>query len=59
MRHEIVGNTYYIYDESTEKVIFSVELTDPNEFPNNQVIIHTATEVFAGPVEFVKFDERL
>ena len=58
MRHEIIGNTYYIYDEN-DKIVFSVELTDPAEFPNNQVVIRTTTEIFAGPVEFAKFDECL
>ena len=55
MRHEIVNNIYYIYDEEN-KVIFSLELTD---YPDDQVVISTATEVFAGPVKLLKFSECL
>ena len=54
MRHEIIGNIYYIYDDKN-KIIFSVELTNTVEYPNNQIVIHTEEEVFAGPVDFIKF----
>lgn len=59
MRHEIIGNTYYIYDDTTKKIVFSVELTDTGEFPNNQVVIRTEKEIYAGPIDFIKFSECL
>ena len=55
MRHEIVNNIYYIYDEEN-KVIFSLELTD---YPDDQIVISTDREVFAGPVNLLKFSECL
>jgi hypothetical protein len=58
MRHEIIENTYYIYDDKN-KIIFSVELTDLAEFPNNQIVIRTEKEVFAGPIDFIKFSENV
>jgi hypothetical protein len=58
MRHEIIDNIYYIFDDNN-KIIFSIELTDGADYPNNQVVIRTEKEVFAGPVDFVKFSECL
>jgi hypothetical protein len=57
MRHEIIENTYYIYDDKN-KIIFSVELTDLTEFPNNQIVIRTEREVLACPIDFIKFSEN-
>jgi hypothetical protein len=55
MRHELFVDRYVIYDDEG-KEIFSVELTD---FPNNQIIIKTQKEVFAGPIDFIRFDENI
>lgn len=55
MTHKIIDNTYFIYD-SEDKVIFSVELT---EEPNNQIVIKTNKEVYAGPIDFISFNENI
>ncbi len=55
MKHEIIDNIYYIYNDEN-KVIFSLELTD---YPDDQVVISTDKEVFTGPVKLLKFSECL
>jgi hypothetical protein len=55
MNHEIMDNIYFIYDKNGN-VIFQVELTD---LPNNQIIIRTNKEVYAGPIDFIRFDENI
>lgn len=55
MKHEIIDNTYFIYDETSTK-IFSIELT---EEPNNQIVIKTNKEVYAGPIDFISFNENI
>lgn len=55
MRHELFNCRYVIYDDEG-KEIFSVELT---EEPNNQIIIKTQKEVYAGPIDFISFSENI
>lgn len=55
MTHEIKDNVYVIYD-AKNNIIFQVELT--NE-PNNQIIIKTSKEVYAGPIDFISFSENV
>ena len=55
MEHKIVGNDYYICD-ADGIVIFSISLTD---LPNNQIIIKTPKEVYAGPIDLVSFDYNI
>ncbi len=55
MRHELFVDRYVIYDEEGNE-IFSVELTDE---PNNQIIIRTNKEVYAGPIDFISFSENI
>ena len=55
MSHKIIDNMYFIYD-AEGNVIFQVELT--NE-PNNQIVIRTNKEVYAGPIEFIRFNENI
>lgn len=51
MKHEIKDNIYYLYDENNN-ILLQIELTNK---PNNQIIISTDKEVFAGPVDFIQF----
>lgn len=55
MSHEIIDNVYLIYDEEGN-VIFSVSLTAK---PNNQIVIRTNKEVYAGPIDFISFNENI
>lgn len=55
MRHFIQDDTYIIADEEG-KIIF--QLTLAHDFPNNQVIIRTKDEVYAGPIDFLHFKEE-
>ena len=55
MRHELFNCRYVIYDDDNNE-IFSVELT---EEPNNQIIIKTLKEVYAGPIDFISFSENI
>lgn len=55
MTHKIIDNTYFIYGNNGN-VIFSVELT---EEPNNQIVIKTNKEVYAGPIDFISFSENI
>ena len=55
MNHEIIDNIYFIYD-AEGNVIFQVELTAE---PNNQIIIRTSKEVYAGPIDFISFNENI
>ena len=55
MNHEIIDNMYFIYDKNGN-VIFSVELTAE---PNNQIVIKTPKEVYAGPIDFISFNENI
>ena len=52
MTHEIKDNVYYIYDDEG-RAILSIALTDE---PNNQIVLSTDNEVYAGPIDFIKFD---
>ena len=53
MYHIIKDDIYYLYsDEGSE--LMSIKLTDE---PNNQVVISTATEIYAGPVSFIEFSK--
>ena len=53
MTHEIKDGVYYIYDEEG-RAILSIALTDE---PNNQIVISTDREVYAGPISFITFGE--
>jgi hypothetical protein len=55
MSHEIIDNIYFIYDVEGN-VIFQVELTAE---PNNQIVIRTNKEVYAGPIDFISFNENI
>lgn len=55
VRHEIINDNYYIYDKDG-RVVFQVELTSE---PNNQIIIKTENEIYAGPIEFISFSENI
>jgi hypothetical protein len=55
MSHEIIDNIYFIYD-AEGNVIFQVELTAE---PNNQIVIKTPKEVYAGPIDFISFSENI
>lgn len=55
MRHELFADRYVIYDDKGNE-IFSVELTD---LPNNQIVIKTLKEVYAGPIDFISFSENI
>lgn len=55
MRHELFADKYVIYDDKGNE-IFSVELTDE---PNNQIVIKTQKEVYAGPIDFISFSENI
>lgn len=55
MRHELLVDKYVIYDDKGNE-LFSVELT---EEPNNQIIIRTNKEVYAGPIDFISFSENI
>ena len=55
MSHEIIDNIYFIYD-AKGNVIFQVELTNK---PNNQIVIRTNKEVYAGPIDFISFNENI
>ncbi len=54
MKHVIIDNVYYLYDNAGNELMH-IMLTDE---PNNQVIIKTKKEVFAGPVDFIEFSGR-
>ena len=53
MKQEIKDNSYYLTDEDGKVLL---KLT-PSDLPGNQVVIETETEVFAGPVKFLKFTD--
>ena len=55
MRRELFTDRFVIYDDDNNE-IFSVELTD---LPNNQIIIKTPKEVYAGPIDFISFSENI
>ena len=51
MKHIIKDDIYYLYsDDETE--LLNIKLTD---LPENQIIITTEHEVYAGPVKFISF----
>lgn len=57
MIHYIEKNTYFIVDENdNNRVLFSCQL-EP-DYPNNQVVIRVADEVYAGPLAFLHFKEE-
>ena len=39
-----------------ENIIF--QLTLAHDFPNNQIIIRTKDEIYAGPIDFLHFKEE-
>ena len=53
MKHYIKDDTYYILDNNDE-IILTIELT---EMPGNQIVLTTAKEVYAGPINLLTFDE--
>ena len=55
MKHIIKDDIYYLYSDDGSELM-NIKLTVE---PNNQVIISTATEVYAGPVSFIKFSEDI
>lgn len=55
MRHFLKDDVYSIVDDEN-RVIFSVTLVP--DMPNNQVIIKTDKEVYAGPIDFIVFKEE-
>ena len=55
MSHEIIDNIYFIYD-AEGNVIFQIALS---EQPNNQIVIRTNKEVYAGPIDFISFNENI
>lgn len=55
MDHEIIDNVYLIYDEEGD-IILSISLTAK---PNNQIVIRTKKEVYAGPIDFISFNENI
>ena len=54
MKHAISENVYYIYNDDGH-VLFSVKLTDE---PGDQIVIYTDKEVYAGPIDLIKFSEE-
>jgi hypothetical protein len=52
MTHEIKDNVYYIYDDEG-RAILSIALTEES---NNQIVLSTDNEVYAGPIDFIRFD---
>ncbi len=55
MKHIIKDDIYYLYsDDGTE--LMTITLTDE---PENQIIIKTTHEVYAGPVKFIRFSEDI
>lgn len=54
MKHFILNDTYTIVDDNN-KILLSINLV--NELPNNQVVIKTKDEVYAGPIDFLHFKE--
>jgi len=55
MKHIIKDGIYYLYSD-TDAELMSITLTSE---PENQVIIKTENEVYAGPVKFIKFSEDI
>lgn len=55
MRHFLQDDVYNIVDDEG-KIIFSVTLVP--DLPNNQVVIRTKKEVYAGPIDFIAFKEE-
>lgn len=53
MQHEIIKDTYRIYSDEGETLL-TIQLT--NE-PEDQITISTDSEVYAGPIKFIKFNE--
>lgn len=55
MKQEIRENSYYLLDEDG-KVLLKIT---PSDLPGNQVIIETEQEVYAGPIKFISFSEKI
>ena len=55
MKQEIRENSYYLLDEDG-KVLLKIT---PTDIPDNQVIIETEQEVYAGPIKFISFNENI
>lgn len=51
MKHYIKDDIYYLEDEKGE-VVFTLRIEKEFE---NQVIITTSKEVYAGPVDYISF----
>lgn len=51
MYHIIKDDIYYLYSDDGAELM---NITLTNE-PGNQVVVSTATEVYAGPVSFIEF----
>lgn len=55
LSHVIEDNIYHLYScDGTE--LISIELTD---LPNNQIVLKTQKEVYAGPIDFISFNENI
>ena len=55
MKQEIRENSYYLLDEDG-KVLLKIT---PSDLPGNQVIIEIEQEVYAGPIKFISFSEKI
>lgn len=51
MRHEIKGDSYYVFNDVGETLL-KITLTD---LPGDQFIIETPHEVYGGPAELINF----
>lgn len=54
MKHYIHSDTYYLEDDEGN-LLLSIKLK--NNLPNNQIIVKTKKEVYAGPVDLIYFKE--
>jgi hypothetical protein len=55
LSHVIEDNIYHLYSHDGTELI-SIELTD---LPNNQIVLKTTKEVYAGPIDFISFSENI
>ena len=53
--HIIEDGIYHLYSSNGTELM-SIELTD---LPNNQIVIKTPKEVYAGPIDFISFSENI
>lgn len=54
LKQKIENNTYEIYDDFDGQILLTVKIDE--EF-DDQIIISTSKEVFAGPIDNIKFKE--